>query len=348
MKAARLHEYGGKLVLDEVPKPEVEPGQVLVRVEAAGFCHSDLHVIDGELRVLPRLPLTLGHENAGTVASIGKGVKTVREGDRVAVYGGWGCGNCRSCISGNEQLCVATPEWVGLSKWDGGYAEYLLVPRERYLVPLAKLTPLVAAPLTDAALTPYRAVKKAQPFLSPDLMALVVGVGGLGQYGIKLLTLLGTSKIIAVDVSDAKLATARELGAEHAINARDPEAQQKILALTRGEGVGAAFDFVGSESSLALSLASTRTLGKVTQLGLAGGTARLKVLETTRFEVLFEATLWGNIQELREVIALAESGRLTPIHLESVPLDAINSVYDRLKRGAIEGRVVISPWANGS
>jgi propanol-preferring alcohol dehydrogenase len=243
----------------------------------------------------------------------------------------------------NEQLCSRTPEWVGLSKWDGGYAEYLLVPRERYLVPLAKLGARIAAPLTDAALTPYRAVKKAASFLTPDVKALVVGVGGLGQYGIKLLRLLSACEIIAVDVSDAKLAVARELGAQHAISGRDPDAAKKILDLTRGEGVGAAFDFVGSEATLALSIGTTRTLGKVTQLGLAGGTARLKVLENARFEVLFETTLWGNIQELREVIALAESGRLTPIAIEHAPLERINDVYDRLKRGEVQGRVVITP-----
>jgi propanol-preferring alcohol dehydrogenase len=341
MKAARLHAYGKRLDLDDVPKPEVSSGQALVRVEAAGFCHSDLHVIDGEIRILPRLPITLGHENAGTVAAVGRGVTSVREGDRVAVFGGWGCGSCRSCVTGNEQLCAA-PHWVGLSEWDGGYAEYLLVPQERYLVP-TKLAPRVAAPLTDAALTPYRAVKKALPFLTPDVKALVIGVGGLGQYGIKLLRLLSACEIIAVDLSDAKLKTARELGATHTIRADDADVTEKILHLTGGLGVGASFDFVGSEATLALAIQTTRSLGKVTQLGLAGGTARMKVLDNVRFEVLFESTLWGNVQELREVIALAESGRLTSIAVESSPLEQINEVHDRLKRGEVEGRVVVTP-----
>ena len=343
MKAARLHEYEKRLVLDDVPTPEVGPGQVLVHVDAAGFCHSDLHIIDGELRILPRLPLTLGHENAGTVAAVGNGVSSVREGDRVAVYGGWGCGSCRSCVTANEQLCLRSPEWVGVSKWDGGYAEYLLVPRERYLVPLATVEARFAAPLTDAALTPYRAIKKALPFLTPDVKALVIGAGGLGQYGIKLLRLLAPCEIIAVDLSDRKLETARALGAAHTIRANDPDVAKTILDLTSGEGVGASFDFVGSDSTLALAIGTTRALGKVTQIGLAGGTARMKVLENARFEVLFETTLWGNIQELREVIALAERGALTPIDVESAPLDRINDVYDRLKRGDVEGRIVVVP-----
>jgi propanol-preferring alcohol dehydrogenase len=342
MKAARLHEYGEALTIDEVPTPRPDKGEVLVKVDAAGFCHSDVHIIDGAIRVLPRLPLTLGHENAGHVAAVGSGVRTVKEGDAVAVYGGWGCGVCDYCVTGNEQLCQ-TPQWVGLSDRDGGYAEYLLVPHERYLVALRRLTPDEAAPLTDAALTPYRAIRKALPFLEADHHVLVIGVGGLGQYGMKLLRLMTGCPIIAVDVSDQKLALARALGADAALNAKSADINQRIKDVTRGRGVAAAFDFVGSDQTLALAVASTRALGKVSQIGLAGGTARLKVLETSAFEVQFEATLWGTIKELREVLALAESGRLTPIALEFEPLERINDVYARLKHGDVEGRVVIHP-----
>lgn len=343
MRAARLHEIGRPLVVEDVPKPEVGHGQVLVRVEAAGFCHSDLHLIDGDIRILPRLPVTLGHENAGTVASVGRGVTAVREGDRVVVFGGWGCGTCRACLTGDEQLCPVAPEWGGLSKWDGGYAEYLLVPRERYLVPISKIDARFAATLTDAALTPYRAIKKALPFLTPDVKALVIGAGGLGQYGIELLRLLAPCDVIVVEASEEKLALARELGAAHTLDARSPDVARAILDLTGGLGVGAAFDFVGSEASLALALGTTRALGKVSQLGLAGGTARMKVLDNVHFEVLFEATLWGNVQELREVIALAEAGKLRPIDLEAMPLDRANEAYARLKRGDVRGRLVFTP-----
>jgi len=342
MKAARIHAYGEGLVVEEVPTPQPGPGQVVVKVEGAGFCHSDIHVIDGEIRVLPKMPVTLGHENAGRVAAIGAGVRTVREGDPVAVYGGWGCGSCDYCVTGHEQLCE-TPQWAGLSIHDGGYAEYLLVPHERYLVALRHLDPAAAAPLTDAALTPYRAVRKALPLLEPDHFALVIGVGGLGQYGIKLLRLLGGCPIIAVDTSEQKLTLARELGAEMTFNAKSPDVAKHIKELTGGHGVTAAFDFVGSDSSLSLAIGATRSLGKVTQVGLAGGTARLKVLENSPFEVLFETTLWGTIKELREVLALAESGQLTSIPLEFDPLDSINDVYARVKRGEVAGRAVIRP-----
>jgi len=256
MKAARLHAYGTALQIDEIPTPTPGPGQVVVAIRGAGFCHSDIHVIDGEIPILPRMPLVLGHENAGVVASIGAGVRTVKAGDPVAIFGGWGCGQCSLCIMGHEQLCE-TPAWAGLSVHDGGYAEYLLVPAERYLVPLRSLNPSEAAPLTDAALTPYRAIKKALPFLEPDHYALVIGLGGLGQYGLKLLKLLSGCPLIVVDVSDRKLDLARQMGAEHTFNGRDLDVIERIREVTRGHGVSASFDFVGTDATLDLAHSAT-------------------------------------------------------------------------------------------
>jgi alcohol dehydrogenase, propanol-preferring len=342
MKAARIVGYDEPLVIEEIPTPEPGPGQVLVRVKGAGFCHSDLHVISGELPILPKMPTTLGHENAGIVAEIGDGVTAVDPGDAVAIFGGWGCGFCDMCVSGLEQMCL-TPEWAGLSKWDGGYAEYILVPQERYLVKLDKLDPAVAAPFTDAALTPYRAVKRALPYITSDYPVLVIGAGGLGQFGIKILRLLTGSKIIVVDVAEDKLQIAKEYGADFVIDGRDPEARERVVEHAGGVGVAAAFDFVGADQTLELALHSTRPEGKVTQIGLAGGEVRFKLFGDMPFEVTVEGTLWGTIKELREVIALAESGMLTPIELEFEPLERINEVYEALKLGKIHGRAVITP-----
>jgi len=342
MRAARLHAYGKPMQIDDVPRPTPGPGQVVIRVEGAGFCHSDLHIISGDIPALPRMPLTLGHENAGTVAAIGPGVTAVREGDRVAVYGGWGDGFCDYCVAGEENLCPSM-QWVGLSNHDGGFAEFLLVPHERYLIRLNTLEPKAAAPLTDAALTPYRAVTRVLPSIRPDYPVLVIGCGALGQFGVKILRLFSGADIIAIDLDEAKLATARGSGATHTINATDPDVLRRILELARGIGVSAAFDFVGADSTLTLALASTRTQGRVVKVGLAGGTAQVAALKTVKPEVAVSVSWWGNIRELREVLALAENGRLTPIPLEFWPLDRINEVYDRVKHGRVAGRAVMTP-----
>jgi propanol-preferring alcohol dehydrogenase len=344
VKAARIHAYRQPLVIEDVATPRPGPGEVLVQVKGAGFCHSDIHVMDGEIPILPRMPLILGHENAGIVAALGAGVTGVSEGDAVAVFGGWGCGLCDYCVTGHEQLCE-NPQWAGLSNRDGGYAEYLLVPHERYLVKLRTLSPTEAAPLTDAALTPYRAIKKALPILEPDRYALAIGIGGLGQYGLKLLRILAGCPVIAVDRSEKRLRIATDLGAAHALNFDDAKLAETIREITGGHGVNASFDFVGTDETLELAIVATRPLGRVAHIGLAGGTARMKPLERNRFEVQFEATLWGTVKELREVIALVESGRLSMIPMEVASLEKINDVYDRLKRGEIGGRAVIAPAA---
>lgn len=341
MRAARIHDYGKPLQIDEVTVPRPGAGEVLVRVEGSGFCHSDLHILSGEIRILPAMPMILGHENAGRVAAVGAGVKAVKEGDAVAVYGGWGCGYCDYCVMGEENCC-ATMQWVGLSHHEGGYAEYLLVPEERYLVPLARLSPREAAPLTDAALTPYRAIKRALTAMTPDYPVLVIGAGGLGQFGIELLRLMTGSDVIVVDVADDKLETARTLGARHVINSRSADPLEAIHAIVPG-GVSAAFDFVGSEATLALALKATRKLGRAVQIGLAGGTAHAKALDSWESEVQFSFSLWGNIKELREVLAMADAGQLGLIATEYHPLEEINAVAGRLERGEVRGRAVITP-----
>lgn len=342
MRAARLHAYGQPLVLEDIPAPKPAPGEVVVRVAGSGFCHSDVHLCDGELRVLPRFPITLGHESAGVVEACGKGARAVKEGDPVLVFGGWGCGACSYCVGGLEQLCE-TPQWAGASAFDGGYAELLRVPSERYLVPLRSIEPREAAPLADAALTPYRAIKLALPYLRPDRFVLAIGVGGLGEFGLRLLRVLSGCPIIAVDVAPSKLGLARKLGADVVLDGRRKDLAEHVRDVTGGHGVCAAFDFVGSDQTLALALGATMARGKVSQIGLAGGSARLKVLENTRFEVAFEATLWGTLQELREVVALVEHGRLDPIPMEFAPLESINDVLARVRRGDVEGRIVITP-----
>ena len=188
MQAVRFVGVGGPAQIEDVPTPSAGPGQVLIRIGGAGVCHSDLHVMEEDLGFKP--PFTLGHENAGWVSAIGEGVTGFKEGDAVAVYGPWGCGRCHACQLSMENYCENWAQMNGFGGGlglDGGMAEYMLVPSARLLVPLGDLSPAKAAPLSDAALTPYHAIKRALPYLNADSTVVVVGVGGLGHMAIQLL-----------------------------------------------------------------------------------------------------------------------------------------------------------------
>ncbi len=193
-----------------MPVPEPGPGQVLVKVGGAGACHSDLHLMEWPEGTMSfGVPFTLGHENAGWVEALGAGVEGLAEGEAVAVYGPWGCGRCRSCRLSAENYCERQAEigaFGGGLGLDGGMAEYMLVPHPRLLLPLGDLDPRDAAPLSDAALTPYHAVKRSLDLLVPGSTAVVIGVGGLGHMAVQILRALSPARIVAVDTSADKLA----------------------------------------------------------------------------------------------------------------------------------------------
>ena len=202
MSSARIHNYQEPLAIDNTSKPKVYGEEILVRVGGAGLCHSDLHLINGEWKdVIPlKLPKTPGHEIAGWIEEVGDSVPEsaqMKEGDLVAVFGGWGCGICIYCKSGDEQLCNF-PRWPGLSDYDGGYSEYIMVPTYRFLIKVDKqlttnsynIRPEELAPLTDAGLTPYRAIKKIRHLLGPGKSIAIFGIGGLGSYAIQYAKIL--------------------------------------------------------------------------------------------------------------------------------------------------------------
>jgi len=337
MRAAQLIEYGHPLEIREVATPEPGPGEVLVRVAGSGACHSDLHVMSGELPMLPELPWTLGHENAGWVESLGPGVDGIDIGTPVAVFGGWGCGRCRICLSGREQLCDVM-RWSGIGR-PGGYAEYLVVPAARHLVPLQGIDPAIASPLTDAGLTPYHAVRHALPRLHPGATAVVIGVGGLGHFGIQFIRELSSARIVAVDIDEAKRDLALELGATVAL---DPSSDDVAgVAHADGEGAMAVFDFVGSDATLAMSAACVGRQGVVLLVGLAGGVLPYSFMGMPGESVVMGST-WGTRNELEDVIALAAADRLS-FHVEQHPLSDINDVFRRLEAGEIIGRAVLVP-----
>jgi alcohol dehydrogenase, propanol-preferring len=338
MKAAVLHAIGEPLRIEEVPTPRPGPGQVLVKIAAAGVCHSDLHQQDGS--VPPhRIPLIMGHENAGWVAGLGPGTEGLAEGDPVVVYGGWGCGQCRFCLGGQEQLCDGA-RWGGLGP-DGGYAEYLLVPATRHLLPAGRLDLVKAAGLTDAGLSSYRAAKKALPYLTAGTTAVVIGAGGLGQYGIQYLKLMTSATVIALETSPVRRRLALSLGANHAIDGSAADALDQIRELSGGQGAAAVLDFVGIDATMKLGLAALTRRGLLVLVGLAGGTVPVGFF-TQASEAAVTTSTWGSRNDLAEVITLAQQGKIAAT-TESHRLDDINQVLERLEHGRVEGRAVIVP-----
>lgn len=344
MKALQYRTIGAPPEVVTVPDPEPGPGQVLLKVTAAGVCHSDIAVMSWPAEGFPyELPLTLGHEGVGTVAALGAGVSGVREGDSVAVYGPWGCGACAKCAEGKENYCLRADELgirpPGLGA-PGAMAEYLLVDDPRHLVPLDGLDPVAAVPLTDAGLTPYHAIKRSLPKLVPGSTAVVIGTGGLGHVAIQLLRALTPARVIALDVSEDKLRLAREVGAHEAVLS-DARAADAVRGLTGGLGAEAVFDFVGAEPTVRTSGAVAAVEGDVTIVGIGGGTLPVG-FGALPFEVSVSAPYWGSRGELIEVLALARAGAVS-VHTETFSLDEAPLAYERLHAGKINGRAVILP-----
>ena len=348
MRALRLESWKSDPVLTEVARPVPGPGEVLVQVGAAGACHSDLHLLhDFEAGTLPwSPPFTLGHENAGWVQTMGAGVRGLEPGQPVAVVGAWGCGRCGRCLAGLETYCedlASAPVWGGGGGLglDGGMADYLLVPSARHLVPLpTDLTPVQAAPLTDAGLTPYHAVRRSLDKLSPASTAVVIGVGGLGHLGIQILSAMTAAHIIAVDPKESALQLAKASGADLTL-APGPDLVDAVRESTHGHGADVVLDFVGSDSSLAAAAAMTRQLGDLTIVGIAGGTLPVSFFGLA-YEASVQTTYWGNRSELVELLDLAARGLLTP-EISTFPLSQGADVYAALASGDISGRAVVVP-----
>ncbi len=342
MKAFQFVEWQRPGQLRDVPVPEPGPGEVLVKVGGAGACHSDLHLLEAPAQAFA-LPFTLGHENAGWVEKMGSGAAGFAVGDPVIVYGPWGCGWCMNCRVGMENYCQTPgkPSPGGLGGTDGGMAEYLLVPATRYLIPLGELDPREAAPLSDAGLTSYHAVKRSLHLLGPGSTAVVIGAGGLGQMAIQVLrALAGATTIVAVDTSEDKLKIARSLGADDTLISGDA-AVTAIMDITRGLGAQLVLDFVGVDATLGMAARLARVLGHLTIVGV--GNAALPVnFHSPPHECSVAAPFWGSIPELIEVIALAQSGKISML-VEHFPLGEAGRAYDLLHHGEITGRAVITP-----
>lgn len=341
MRAVRLHAVRTRLAVEELQAPAPSGSEVLVRVAGCGVCHTDLAIVDGtQPRVV--LPVTLGHEVAGWVEAAGPaaalGGATPAVGDPVVVFGGWGCGACGECQRGAEQRC-AQGRSPGFQA-DGGYAELLLVPHPRHLVALGSLDPVPAAPLADAGVTPYRAVRRAAPWLADGARVLVIGAGGLGQFAIQHLRRAPRGEALRIVVSEPD-ARRREfalgLGADVAPADGEPAALRDAL----GGAADVVLDLVGSDGTLDLARELAAPDGLVMLVGEAGGTLRFG-FEAPAVESWLTTNAWGSIDDLRAVVGIAERGELT-WSVERMPLDQAQAAHDRLRAGEVNGRLVLVP-----
>ncbi|MEU1688159.1 NAD(P)-dependent alcohol dehydrogenase [Micromonospora sp. NPDC005707] len=344
MRAVRM-TAPGVLEQVEVPTPTAGPGEVLLRVGAVGACHSDLHILDAPAGLYP-VPMTLGHEIAGTVDQVGPGVTGWTGGDRAAVYGIIGCGRCRACLRGAENQCRVVPVGgIGLSR-DGGLAEHVVVPASR-LLHTGELDLTQAAPLTDAGLTPYHAVELAREQLRPGTSCVVIGIGGLGHMAVQILVATTAVRIIAVDTSVAALDLASRMGAHEVVQA-GPDSVDRIRALVGPppDGADVVLDFVGADPTVTTARQVVATGGRVLLVGLAGGTLPVRPVAdeppTVPLETSVEVPFWGTRAELQEVIALARAGQLQA-DVQTFPLADAPEAYELLRRGEIHGRAVVVP-----
>jgi alcohol dehydrogenase, propanol-preferring len=348
MKAARIHEFRKPLVLEDVPMPEIQQDEILVKVTACGVCRTDAELIDGYFLKYFEIPtpITPGHEITGVVSAIGRDASAAgfKEGDHVVVVPGWGDGTCRHCQIGNTQLCPNV-RYPGFGP-HGGYAEYLPVPA-RYLIKVRPDLPFEQlAPLTDAGLTPYRGIKKLRNAgaLGPDRVLGVFGMGGLGGYAVQYAKLLGGGvKIVAFDRDPDRLALAKGYGADHIISVQrglTPEVVTELEKLTGQKDLDAILDCVGTPEMMQFGFGLLGISGHYVDVGLLGDRIDIPLFPRINREQTFYGSNWGNHTDLSEVMALAAAGKIQH-KITSVGFDQINPTLERLRNGSLIGRAVL-------
>ena len=335
MKAAVVRQFGKPLSIEEVPVPRPGAGQILVRVVASGVCHTDLHAADGDWPVKPKLPFIPGHEGVGYVAALGPGVANLKEGDRVGVP--WlhsACGICEFCLTGWETLCPQQQN-TGYSV-NGGFAEYVLAPAA-YVGHIPKgLNAIDVAPILCAGVTTYKGLKETDT--KPGDWVVIVGVGGLGHVAVQYAKAMGLH-VAAVDVSDDKLALAKRLGAELTVNAvgNDPAAViQKQVGGAHGVLVAAV-----SPKVFRQAIDMLRRGGTCVLVGLPPGDFPTPIFDVVLKGLTVRGSIVGTRKDLEESLQFAAEGKVKAT-VETQPLDAINGVFQRLKDGQVNGRVVLN------
>lgn len=336
MKAAVLHELKKPFVIEEVERPKPGDGEVLIKVEACGVCHSDLHVAEGDWKQfggITKLPLIVGHEVAGKVVEVGSGVSVLKVGDRVGVpWIFWTCGECEFCREGNENLCVKQ-KITGVTV-DGGYAEYIKAPASHATKIPDSVSSVQAAPLFCAGVTVYRAIMQAKPERGQRLA--VFGVGGLGHLAIQLGVHLGL-EISAVDVAEDKLALAKSLGAANTLNAATSNVVKEMRRRGSAEIVMVTS---GSKAAYDTAFSCVRPTGTLLAVGLPPEISFPPIMMAAK-EVNIKASAVGTRKDLEHVLALAAQGKLH-CQVATRPLDEANAIFDEMRGGKISGRIVLT------
>jgi len=335
MKAAVVRAFGQPLTLEEVPIPEPGPGEVLVRILASGVCHTDLHAADGDWPVKPTLPFIPGHEGAGIVAALGSGVTDLREGDAVGIA--WlhdACGACEHCVTGWETLCESQHNsGYGVN---GSFAEYA-IGTAAYVGRLPENPDFSAiAPILCAGVTTYKGIKETEA--RPGEWIVISGVGGLGHIAVQYAKAMGLH-VAAVDVSDEKLALARSLGADLAVNGSIPGAVEEVVKMTAGGAHGVLVTAV-SVPAFAQALRMVRRKGTVSLVGLPPGDFPTPIFDVVLKRITIRGSIVGTRRDLAEALAFAAEGKVTA-HIHHARLADVNQVFEALKAGRVDGRMVL-------
>jgi len=348
MKRQSIVEYGSALNETSAQTPEPAGTEVLLRVHHCGVCHSDIHLQDGyfnlgndkklDVKAGRELPFTLGHEIEGEVVAYGPEAQDVSMGQRRIVYPWVGCFSCAVCLSGNEHLCKTTHH-IGLNV-DGGFSEYVLVPHPRYLLDYSGISPELAGPYMCSGLTAYSALKKAGPLHGGDAL-VIMGLGGVGMMALQFAKSMYEGPIFACDIDAKKREQGRKAGALECFDPGHKDAQRNFYKITGG--AQAAVDFVGAESSLNFAQRSLAKGGRVVVAGLIGGEFKIPIPMFALRSISIIGTFVGSLEEAREMIALVQSGAISPIPIETRPLDQASATLDDLRAGKISGRVVLQP-----
>lgn len=341
MKAIRYYGPKMPLRLEEVPRPEPGPGELLVRVRASGICHTELHFLSGLLN-LGVAPLTLGHEIVGVVESVGPGVEAPREGDRVIVYYYAGCGWCHHCRRGEENLCGNLKAEYGFIA-DGGFAEFIVVPA-RNAVPLpSHLRDEEAAPIGCGVTTAIHAARLSA--LRAGDTVVVYGVGAVG-YGLVQLGRLAGATVIAVGRTGAKLERAKELGAHLVVNAQREDVVPRLRELTEGQGANVIFELVATRQTMEHSIQSLAKRGRLVFIGYSADAFTVHPIQLVVNEAHVAGSVGNTLDELYEAVRWVSEGKIRTVVDRTLSLEQFQEGIDALAAGTLIGRVVLTPPVN--